>query len=104
VRDIDSLRKMADITDEQVEILEHYPYAWSVVLRKKESYILPEYMNHDDYTYISFRVAEYCIPAEFRDVIPYPLFLTSANLSGGPESETLQYAKIYFPDIEGYDG
>lgn len=34
----------------------------------------------------------------------FPLFLTSANLSGQPESTTLAEAQVSFPGATGYDG
>ncbi len=104
VRDIESLREMADISDQQLRILREYPHAWSVLLPKKESYVLPHWMDWKKYSTISFRVAEFCISSEFREKLAYPLFLTSANISGNPESRTLAEAMRYFPDIVWYDG
>lgn len=104
VRDVDSLRNIAQISDEQVHILEEYQHPWSVILPKNEKYIFPEFLNGDEYSNISFRVARYCIPGESHNQLSYPLFLTSANLSGNPESTTLNDARTYFPWINGHDG
>lgn len=104
VRDFDSLREYVEITDEQINFLKAYPHPWSVVLKKKSTWTLPDYLNQDDYDNISFRVAEKCIPANIHNNLQYPLFLTSANLSGKPESKTFLEAKESFPQIAGIDG
>ena len=104
VRDMDSLRQIAEISDEQISLLENYNYPWSVVLPKNKDYILPSFLDGEEYMNIAFRVAQYCIPVDIRDSLFYPLFLTSANLSGKPESTTLPEAGEYFPWIDGYDG
>ncbi len=97
VRDFAELREYTDITDEQVEFLQNYSYPWSVILRRKESFILPEFLDTEKYSNISFRIASACIPESLRNTLHYPLFLTSANLSGNPESKTLAEASVYFP-------
>lgn len=88
-----------DISEGQKKFLRHYPHPWSFLGKKKESFILPEFMDKIEYTKISLRVAKNCIPKEFQDKLTYPLFLTSANLSGNPESKTLAEAREYFPGI-----
>jgi hypothetical protein len=45
-------------------------------------------MDKNKYAKIAFRIAEQCIPHEFQDEIPCPVFLTSANKSGFPEAYT----------------
>lgn len=104
VRDMDTLRDIAEISEEQVHILEEYPHAWSVILPKKENYMLPEFLDTNEYSNISFRVAEYCIRVELRNTLNYPLFLTSANVSGSQESTTFEIAQDIFPGIGWYDG
>lgn len=61
-------------------------------------------MNEIEYAKISLRVAHNCIEWDIREKIAYPIFLTSANLSGGRESNTLEEAKTYFPGIDWIDG
>lgn len=104
VQDFDALRKYAEISDEQIQILREYPNPWSIVLPKKESFSLPGFLDSREYSNISFRVAEKCIPKPFNNSLSYPLFLTSANISGLPESITLKQSQEYFPWIRGYDG
>ncbi len=104
VRDFDSLREYTDITDVQINFLKTYPHPWSVVLRKKSTWSIPYYLDEKEYENISFRVAEKCIPANIRNSIRYPLFLTSANLSGKSESKTLIEARESFPQVDGIDG
>ncbi len=104
VCDMNSLRQMTEISEEQINLLEQYPSAWSIILPKRENYDLPRFLNKEEYSNISFRVAEKCISAEIRNQLSYPLFLTSANLSGKSESTTLAEAREYFPWIDGYDG
>ncbi len=104
VGDMDSLRQMAEISDEQISLLENYNHPWSIILPKNKNYIFPDFLNEEQYMNISFRIAQYCIPMDIRDSLRYPLFLTSANLSGELESITLSEARESFPWIDGYDG
>lgn len=104
VRDFGSLREYAEITDEQITFLKTYPRPWSVILQKRVIWNLPDFLDKKEYNKISFRVAEVCIYADIRDNIQYPLFLTSANLSGNPESKTLAEARGVFLWIDGVDG
>jgi tRNA A37 threonylcarbamoyladenosine synthetase subunit TsaC/SUA5/YrdC len=63
-------------------------------------------MDREKYTMLSIRVAKVCIPTS-NFPLPtsnFPLFLTSANLSGHPESKTLTEARVFFPSVEGIDG
>ncbi len=91
------LRQYSDITDAHIKTLKEYIYPWSIILNRKDTLILPEYLDQEQYTSISFRVASNCIPAYIRNRIKYPLFLTSANLSGSSESTTLSQTQAYFP-------
>lgn len=104
VSDWDMLREYSEITDDQIDFLQSYPHPWSIILNKKENIILPEYLDTDQYAHISFRVATSCIPIDIQRQIQYPLWLTSANLSGHPESTTLSEARVIFPEVSGYDG
>lgn len=104
VRDFDALREYAEITDEQIIFLKNYPHAWSVILKKNPHWNLPDFLDITDYANISFRVAEVCISRDIRNTLDYPLFLTSANLSGKSESMTLIEATKSFSGIPWYDG
>ncbi len=98
------MRDYIDISDEQIVFLQSYPYPWSFLGKKRNTFKLPKWMNTEKYTLFSLRVAESCIDANIRDSIVYPLFLTSANLSGMRESSTLLSAESIFPGISGIDG
>ena len=104
VRDFSDMKKYIEISDEQIEFLRVYPYPWSFLGKRNPIASLPDCMDPYKYEKISLRVALSCIDANIRDTIEYPLFLTSANLSGASESKTLIEAKIVFPGIEGIDG
>lgn len=91
------LCEYSEITDVQIEFLKNYPHPWSIILYKRENITLPEYLDVGQYTHISFRVATESISVDIRDTLSYPLWLTSANLSGYPESTTLTQAISYFP-------
>ncbi|MDD2693605.1 MAG: Sua5/YciO/YrdC/YwlC family protein [Candidatus Gracilibacteria bacterium] len=104
VKDYEDLQKYIEITDEQIEFLKKYPRPWSILGKKREDFVLPEFLNPITYEKISLRVAEKCIIADIRDNLSYPLFLTSANISGNPESKTLAEAREYFPGLKGVDG
>ena len=104
VRDFSDLQDYIDISDTQIAHLERYPYPWSFLWRRKPSFALPDFMDPLAYTHISLRVAESCIDSHIRDKIAYPLFLTSANLTGERESTTLKWAERVFPWLTWYDG
>lgn len=104
VRDYENLRKYIEITDEQIKFLQNYPRPWSILGKKREDFILPEFLDAKTYEKISIRVADECIIADICDNVSYPLFLTSANPSGNPESKTLAEARGFFPWVEGIDG
>ena len=104
VRNYEDLHKYIEITDEQMEFLKQYPRPWSILGKRREDFILPEFLDGKTYEKISLRVAEKCIIADIRYNVSYPLFLTSANLSGNPESKTLAEAREYFPWLEWIDG
>lgn len=103
VRNYDSLKKYIEITDEQIDFLKSYHRPWSILGKRMKSYVLPNFLDPETYQMISLRVAGVCIPADIRNNIQYPFFLTSANISGNPESKTLAEARGYFPWIDGID-
>lgn len=104
VRNYEDIRHYVEISDAQIDFLREYPYPWSFLWKRNETCVLPDFLDRDDYTMISLRVAENCIDANIRDNIQYPLFLTSANISGQPESKTFEEACTVFPWIDGIDG
>lgn len=85
------------ISESQIAFLRAYPFPWSVILPRNQDAIFPIPLWLPDYEYISFRVATACISESLREIVSYPLFLTSANLSGNPESKTLAEASASFP-------
>lgn len=99
------MKKYIEISDEQIEFLKAYPHPWSFL--GKRVCELPEWMDAHSYTMLSIRVASICIPKIPSIRVPkfhFPLFLTSANLSGYSESKTLTEARVFFPSVEGIDG
>jgi tRNA A37 threonylcarbamoyladenosine synthetase subunit TsaC/SUA5/YrdC len=104
VEDFDDMKKYIEISPGQIVFLQGYPHPWSFLGEKKESFALPLWMDHTKYEKISIRVAKACLPNYKWRIGNYPLFLTSANLSGEKESHTLEEAKKYFPSIDGIDG
>lgn len=105
VKEYNDLHRYIDITDEQIEFLRAYSRPWTILAPKRQTYLLPDFLDEEQYTRIAFRVASACIPnEEIREILKYPLFLTSANLSGQKESSTLEEALRIFDGISGYDG
>jgi tRNA A37 threonylcarbamoyladenosine synthetase subunit TsaC/SUA5/YrdC len=91
------MQEYIEITDEQIAFLQNYPYPWSFL--GKRTCTLPEWMDSEKYGMLSLRVAKVCLPTLEHSNIPtlsFPLFLTSANLSGMPESKTLREAEELF--------
>ena len=105
VEDFDDMKKYIEISDEQINFLKRYPHPWSFL--GKRVYELPEWMDSERYEMLSIRVSRVCIPTFQHSNIPtfhFPLFLTSANLSGHPESKTLTEARVFFPWVQWIDG
>ena len=96
-----------EITPEQIEFLKQYPRPWSYLGKRNPLFALPPFLSPDQYSRFSIRVASACLPTLQHSNTPtlnFPLFLTSANLSGSPESKTLAEARASFPDIDEIDG
>jgi len=104
VRDYDDLDDYIVLTTEQKEFLKNYPHPWSILGDRREDCILPSFLSENQYSKISLRVAENCIHFDIRGILQYPLFLTSANISGWKESMTADVAKSIFPGIDVVDG
>lgn len=102
VEDFDDMRRYIEISDEQIEFLRDYPHPWSFLGKKKSDFALPAWMDSEEYQMLSIRVASVCLKTSEK--LNLPLFLTSANLSGRPESTTLDEAQASFPGVTGYDG
>lgn len=129
VRDYDNLKEYIEITDEQIDFLKSYHRPWSILGKRIKSYILPSFLDPETYQMISLRVASVCLchreewsdPGKQKGIptsygiasytcndetwkLNFPLFLTSANISGSLESKTLAEARGYFPKIVWWDG
>jgi tRNA A37 threonylcarbamoyladenosine synthetase subunit TsaC/SUA5/YrdC len=100
VENFEDMKKYIEISDEQIEFLKKYPHPWSFL--GKRVCELPNWMDADRYTMLSLRIASVCLKKS--GTMNFPLFLTSANLSGHSESKTLTEAKEFFPWIDGIDG
>ncbi len=104
VRDFDELSQIAIISDEQKIFLKNYLHPFSVLLPPNPEYNFPDFLKIDNYPLISVRIWEIFLDEKILKNLHFPLFLTSANLSGQKEATTLQEANSIFPDIQGFDG
>ncbi|MBX9808965.1 Sua5/YciO/YrdC/YwlC family protein [Candidatus Gracilibacteria bacterium] len=104
VRDFDDLDNYINLSKEQKEYLRNYPHPWSILGVRKDTYTLPSFLNQEQYSKISLRVAKKCILESVSNTLVFPLFLTSANISGQSESSTLAMAQNIFPGVVGQDG
>ncbi len=109
VKNFEDLPKYINISEEQIDMLRAYPHPWSCLAERTMNAPLPKKLINDPkYQKLSLRVAEVCIPETIRDILPYPLFLTSANHSGEMEAHTLEDAKsiVYDSNIkmQSFDG
>ena len=107
VENFDDMKEFIEISDAQIEFLRGYPHPWSFLGKKREDFILPSWMDSEQYSMLSLRVARVCLPTFQHSNIPtfqFPLFLTSANLAWMPESKTLAEARGIFPGVDWIDG
>jgi hypothetical protein len=56
------MKHYIEISDEQIEILRCYPHPWSFLGRRHPSFLLPDWMDEDQYHMLSIRIARICIP------------------------------------------
>lgn len=94
--DFESLEKYTFVTDEQIEFLKNYNKPFSVLLqpKNKENLINKNIKNYNLYDKISFRVASE-INKDFLNKT-WAIFLTSANISGFPETYKIEEIKEQF--------
>lgn len=57
VEDFDDMRRYIEISDEQIEFLRDYPHPWSFLGNKKSDFVLPAWMDSNNYQMLSIRVA-----------------------------------------------
>ena len=104
VQDFDDLDTYITLSAEQKEYLKNYPHPWSILWDRKSTYVLPSFLNSEQYSKLSLRVAKKCMLESISDTLTFPLFLTSANLSWQKESSTLEIAQNIFPGITWQNG
>ena len=81
------LEKTLDLTQEQLRFLQLYPHPFTIVAKPQLWWKCPDHIDRNLYDTIGVRVAECCLDDAVRSQISeyFPLFLTSANISGEPE-------------------
>lgn len=96
--DFESLEKHTYISKEQVNFLKNYNKPFSVLLKpkNKENFIDKNLPNYDLYDEISFRVASEINKAFLTKT--WAIFLTSANISGFPETYIIEEIQKQFKD------
>lgn len=102
VENFEDMAHYIEITPDQIDFLRSYPHPWSFLGKRRSDFMHPSWMDAEKYQMLSLRVATVCLRAEPPS--SFPLFLTSANLSGSPESKTLAEARVSFPGVVGIDG
>lgn len=108
VESFDWLINNTDLTQEQVEFLKEYKKPFTILTEcayikmilnlEQEDF---EYQNKEFYKKIAFRVANNEIEKKLINEI-WPIFLTSANLSGEKEIYSLEEAKKQFESFWKY--
>ena len=102
------LLQFSDLSEAQIKTLQEYPHPFTILVTPSEKFTYPAYMDRRKYAKIAFRVAEQCVPEEVREELPYPIFLTSANKSGEPETyasdEVTQTFALWVDDMKIFDG
>lgn len=76
-----------------------YKFPFTVIAGIREDF-RDEYpiLDEKGYTTVGFRVAEACLPRETQGYIRMPFFMTSANISGEKECQTIDEVKEVFRD------
>ncbi len=61
VEDFDDMGRYIEISDEQIEFLRDYAHPWSFLGKKKSDFVLPAWMDTEEYQMLSIRVAKVCL-------------------------------------------
>lgn len=94
LRDIDTARKFAYISDAKAEFLTRvWPGAVTVVLEHKEK--LPAILTGRKNT-LGIRIPESPFLRALLEKLDFPLLQTSANISGKPPAKNIEEIKTYF--------
>ena len=79
IETFDEIGKYAELTDGQIEFLRAYPHPFTVLAPPLPG-TLPVFLDSEMYRFVGLRIGERCLRPEVRRCMPFPLFLTSANL------------------------
>ncbi|MCK9272064.1 Sua5/YciO/YrdC/YwlC family protein [Candidatus Gracilibacteria bacterium] len=85
VKDFKELEKITNLNKAQLNFLKNYSHPFTILTSVKENFILPSFLDKNIYNKVAFRVGEKCISKDLLDKINFPIFLTSANISGENE-------------------
>jgi tRNA A37 threonylcarbamoyladenosine synthetase subunit TsaC/SUA5/YrdC len=85
VRDFTQLNDIIKISSEQIDFLKKYKFPFTIIWEKSNKFILPSFLDKNDYSKIAVRVWDKCLGNDVIESLEFPMFLTSANQSWEPE-------------------
>lgn len=105
VKNFSDLKNIIILTNEQVVFLKKYKRPFTVVWELNPSFKLPQFLDKKIYSKIAVRVWELTIKKDILSKIPFPIFLTSANISWDQEIYSSDESKKIFnwEDIFHFD-
>lgn len=74
----------------QIDFLKSYKFPFTVVTEVREDFRVEYELDETVYEQVGFRVGEACLDEDTLSYIRGPMFLTSANLSGEEECQSVE--------------
>ncbi len=81
VKNFSELERNFDLNETQISFLKSYKYPFTVLTKFKDIDFLPQFLDREMYNEFWVRVAECFLAQKLLDIINFPIFLTSANIS-----------------------
>lgn len=106
VKSFEDICDLIEINEKQINDLKEYKYPFTIIWAKKQDFKLPDYLDKSVYKSIWVRVAEFCLSKDVFEIMSFPAFLTSANISN--EWEIYNFNELNekfwnYEDVEFFD-
>lgn len=102
VRDWDELEEETHLNTRQIDFLKSYKFPFTVVTDVDEDFRVEYDLDEEIYDKVGFRVGEACLEPQTLDYIRNTMFLTSANIAGEQECESIDEVMTTFSSYERY--
>lgn len=98
----EDLEEETILNTRQIDFLKSYKFPFTAVTEVREDFRIEYELDEKIYDRVGFRVGESCLEEETLAYIRGPMFLTSANLSGEEECQTVEEIMQVFGSYDKY--